>query len=177
MGKSKLHLGLLLIAISSAITVQAVVPVLEWDPNPEPAIGGYHVYIGNSSRNYALVLDVGGNTRFPLTNLNQGATYFLAVTAYDASNLESPFSEEVSYTPPLDGVTTAALPCAVTVSNNVKTLRFSGRIGQLCRIMASADLRQWEQVYSVTLLNSNSVQFVDGANRPSRFYRVIATPP
>lgn len=177
---SKLHLivtgVVLFIAIGSASSARAIVPLLQWDPNPEPTVAGYNVYIGNTSRNYAQVIDVGAQTALPLTNVVQGITHFIAVTAYDATHLESPFSEEIVYTPRVDGVTAATLPCTVTVSNNSKTIRFTGRVGQLCRVAASSDLRQWEEIH-VAASAGFSTQFTDLSNKPARFYRVIGTPP
>jgi hypothetical protein len=156
----------------------ASVPLLEWDPNPESTVIGYNVYVGTTTRNYSQVIDTGPQNSFPLTNLNPGITYFFAVTAYDAEHLESPFSDEVFYTPPVDGITAATVSCTLTDSNAAKTVQFSGRTGQLCRIAASSDLRQWEEIF-VTLGTGDSIEYVDSgaAEKPMRFYRVIVTPP
>lgn len=70
---------------------------LSWDPNTEPDLAGYKVYYGTSSRNYTETIDVGNTTTYQITGLSEG-TYYFAVTAYDTSNNESDFSEEVSKT-------------------------------------------------------------------------------
>jgi len=72
---------------------------LAWDANTESNLGGYRLYLGNSSRNYTLDIDVGLQTNYTVTNLQEGQTYFFAVTAYDTSGaIESAYSNEVSKT-------------------------------------------------------------------------------
>jgi len=76
---------------------------LTWDPNNEPDLAGYKVYYGTSSRTYGPPINVGNVTTYTLTNLTPGKKYFIAVTAYDASNTESSFSNEVVKEPaPID---------------------------------------------------------------------------
>ena len=78
---------------------------LAWNANPptsDPATNttGYRMHIGFASGNYTQSTDVGKNTTFTLTNLTSGSTYYFAVTAYDAAGVESPPSNEVSFTAP-----------------------------------------------------------------------------
>jgi hypothetical protein len=149
-------------------------PALEWDPNPEPTVTGYNVYCGTSSGNYTTVIDVGLETRLPLTNLTAAVTYYFAVTAYDANRLESPFSDEVWFTQGVDGTNAVQLPFSLANETNVPVLRFSGRTGQHCWIVASSDLLHWEQIYSTGLTDSISAEFKDlEGPRSWRFYRAI----
>jgi hypothetical protein len=152
------------------------IPTLEWDPNPEPTIAGYIVYIGSSSRNYSQVIDVGLHTSFPLTNLTAGITAFLAVTAYDVDRLESPFSDEIFYTPPVNGITAMTLPCRLALADGSKWIEVVGLPGQQCRIAASSDLEKWEEVQFVTMA-LGVLKFIDAtaADKPMRFYRAIVT--
>lgn len=69
---------------------------LAWDPNTEPDLAGYRIYWGKSSRSYENSVDVGNVTQYTLTGLTAGETYFIAATAYNFSNMESDFSNEVS---------------------------------------------------------------------------------
>jgi hypothetical protein len=71
---------------------------VEWDPNQEPNVIGYRVYIGTQSRVYATVMDVSNRTLLEYSA--PAGTTFFAVTAYDSDNIESDFSEEVSYAAP-----------------------------------------------------------------------------
>lgn len=68
-----------------------------WDPNPEPAVRGYVIYYGTSSGNYTQSIDVGNETSCAISGLQAGATYYMAVTAYDDSRNESGFSNEIVY--------------------------------------------------------------------------------
>ncbi|MEO0228295.1 MAG: FG-GAP-like repeat-containing protein [candidate division WOR-3 bacterium] len=72
---------------------------LAWDPpnNPPPDLAGYKVYYGHASRNYGPPIDVGNVTTYLLTNIDPKQIYFFAVTAYDTSNNESEFSNEVRW--------------------------------------------------------------------------------
>lgn len=79
----------------SCLPVYGATVDLTWNANLEPDISGYKVYFGNTSRTYGTPVDVGNNTAYTLNGLSDG-TYFFAVTAYDASMNESPFSSEVS---------------------------------------------------------------------------------
>jgi len=149
--------------------------VFQWDANPEPNIAGYYVYLGPSSRAYTQVIDVGPETQYPLTNLNAGATYFIAVTAYDYNRFESAFSEEVVYTPRVDGVTARALGFQLSVQTNV-TLRFPVRAGQKCWIVASEDFTSWKQIYFIEAPKTGEIEYRRPVTASDReFYRVISS--
>lgn len=89
------RLSLLLASVFTALAV-----TVEWDPNPETNVAGYRVYWGTRSRLYDTVIDVGNQTfvQLPTPTVK---TYY-AVTAYDTDGLESDFSEEVFYEPPIE---------------------------------------------------------------------------
>src|SRR2546425_1167378 len=71
---------------------------LAWDANTEPDLAGYKVYYGNASGIYQTPIDVDNVTTYTVTGLQDGLTYFFAVTAYNTSDSESGFSNEVSTT-------------------------------------------------------------------------------
>ena len=81
---------------------------LAWDPETDPNVTGYRVYYGTSSRNYPFNKDAGNNTTITVPNLQDGATYYFAVTAYNAAGIESGYSNEVSYS--------ATATCPYTIS-------------------------------------------------------------
>ncbi len=83
----------------TATDLNAAVVSLAWSANPEPDIAGYKVYYGTSSRNYAMVVNVGKFTSCMISGLATNKTYYFACTAYNGSGLESNYSAEVSYTP------------------------------------------------------------------------------
>lgn len=72
---------------------------LAWDANTEPTLGGYQLYYGQTSGNYTANIDVGDQTSYALTGLQEGATYYFAAKAYDTTRTTSSgFSNEVSTT-------------------------------------------------------------------------------
>jgi hypothetical protein len=81
-------------------TAPAVGAGLAWDPPAAaPSLAGYRVYYGKASGAYLQPLgqgvDAGNTTAFTVTGLESATTYYFVVTAYDTSNVESPFSNEV----------------------------------------------------------------------------------
>jgi hypothetical protein len=77
---------------------------LAWDANAESDLEGYGVYFrrGSSGPPYDLFgyvavdeLSNADSPTFTVTGLQQGATYYFAVTAYDASGNESAYSAPV----------------------------------------------------------------------------------
>ena len=76
---------------------------LSWDPSSGPEVAGYKTHYGTSSRNYDACVDVGNCLSCTISGLQEGATYYIAVTAYDIQNIESDYSDEVVYTVPYAG--------------------------------------------------------------------------
>ena len=78
--------ALLLVSATSAFAGSVN---LAWDAVNDPRVSGYKVYYGTSSRTYTGQIDVGNATTRTVSNLIDGATYYFAVTVYDASRVES----------------------------------------------------------------------------------------
>jgi PKD repeat protein len=74
---------------------------LAWDANTESHLGGYKLHWGQGSGNYPQSQDVGNVTTHKVTGLQDESTYYFVVTAYDTTRtINSPYSNEVSYTAP-----------------------------------------------------------------------------
>ncbi len=86
-------LGLVQTALAAQVT-------LEWDPNSESDLAGYKIYYGTASQAQTDSIDVGNATTYTVMGLHDGTTYFFAATAYNTSNQESGYSNEVSATTP-----------------------------------------------------------------------------
>lgn len=80
---------------------------LAWDSETDPAVAGYKIHYGTVSiavsGQYEHSTDVGmatqtsnNTTSYTLRGLTMGQTYYVAVTAYDKSQVESNFSNEVN---------------------------------------------------------------------------------
>lgn len=79
---------------------------LAWEPSPNPKVVGYKVHYGTQSRTYTEKIDVKGRieTKASITGLEDGKTYYFAVTAYDARGKESSLGEELSTGPGKEAV-------------------------------------------------------------------------
>jgi hypothetical protein len=69
---------------------------LAWDPNSETDLAGYRIHWGTATGTYTQHVDVGNVVQYTVKNLTLGTTYFFAATAYNASGLESGYSNEIS---------------------------------------------------------------------------------
>src|SRR3989454_1279721 len=101
---------------------------LAWDANTDPDLAGYKLYYGLSSGSYQSSVDVGNVTSYTLPGLLDGRIYYFAATAYNVSQNESGFSNEVSkaiadVTPPT--VSISAPANGATVSGTAVTVSAS----------------------------------------------------
>ncbi len=101
---------------------------LSWNPSSDQTVTGYYLYFGTAPRGYSNRLNVGRSTSYTATNLTNGARYYFAVTAYNASGQESSFSNEASALIPLPtgtptagflaSATSGVAPVSVSFSNS-----------------------------------------------------------
>ena len=113
-----LLLPLCLALMVFAAAAQAAQVTLAWNANTETNISGYKVYYGTASRDYDWSIDAGRVTTYTVPNLTNGVTYFFAVTAYNASRVESTYSGEVSNS-----------TCTYSISPTTKSFTGSGGTG------------------------------------------------
>ena len=88
--------ALLIVTLSFPKIIHAAQITLEWDAVSHPLLEGYVVHYGTYSGDYDVSLDVGNWTSCTIADLEEGETYYFAVTAYSAEGEESDFSNEVS---------------------------------------------------------------------------------
>jgi hypothetical protein len=152
---------------------------LAWDPSTEPSVVGYRLYVGGASETYTNMIDVGNATTATTPGLTIGITYFFAVTAYNASGLESPFSGEISCSIPAPSQPPARLQIRPVPGGRI--LLGAGGIGHSYDILASQDLCSWKAIGTVTVDGSGSFDFTDpvASSYSSRFYRLheVTLPP
>ena len=84
---------ILFLSFSALVPISHGVTVI-WDRNTEDDLAGYKVYYGDSPKLYRSVVDVGNVTEYRFRSLNEGVTYYIAITAYDTSDNESGKSNE-----------------------------------------------------------------------------------
>lgn len=155
---ASVHLG--------ASPAQAAVANLSWqapatntDGSPIANLAGYKVHIGTSSGNYSQHIDVGNTTSYSTSSLIDGSTYYFAVTAYDASKVESPYSNEASKT-------FAALPTSYTITATAGT---GGTITALNNTKVNTASSGTTTLTTVTVLDGASQSF---SIAPAAGYRI-----
>jgi PKD repeat protein len=80
---------------------QAGQVTLAWDASTSSGVAGYEINYGQTSGSYASQIDVGNQTSYTVTGLNDGATYYFAAKAYNSGKTTwSGFSNQVSATIP-----------------------------------------------------------------------------
>ncbi len=78
--------------------VQAATVTLSWNPNPEPDVTNYNVYVRTQFAAYGPPTAVGNRTNWTFLNLQDNVQYFFAVEAGNPAGL-SPRSEIAYHTP------------------------------------------------------------------------------
>jgi hypothetical protein len=77
-------------------TVSRILSVtLEWDPSPDSRVAGYLLYYGNASGKYLQPVDVGLETTYTVSGLDDDRAWYFSVKAYDGQGTESDYSNEV----------------------------------------------------------------------------------
>ena len=97
---------------------------LAWNPSVVSQLAGYRIYDGVSSHTYTNMVEVGNVTNATISGLTVGLTYFFSVTAYDTIGLESPFSNEISYT-----VTNSVPSCTYAIAPTSASFGAAGGAG------------------------------------------------
>ena len=164
----------LLVCLGYLRSTEALDVTLSWNASSDPQVVGYRLYWGAASHNYNNMIDGGNIATASVINLVAGTTYYFAVTDYDASGIESAFSDEVVYTPPIN---VPMLNLAFGAGETIM-LSGSGPVGYLYEVQATdtlnPDSQNWAVVGTVTVGLNSLFQFLDpGANASqSRFYRL-----
>jgi Fibronectin type III domain len=147
---------------------------LAWDPNPtsEP-ISGYRVHYSTASGDYTNSIDVGNSTESTIQDLEQGVTYHITITAYDASGLEGDFSNSITYTPGVQTVQMRMTPVGEVA------LTMTGAIGHTYYIEATEDLKTWTTIGTVAMTTGSPLGFTDvnAGSYSRRFYRTVDPQP
>ena len=90
---------------------------LAWNPSISTNVVGYKIYYGVACGVYQNTVSVGNSTNVTVTGLAEGTTYYFAATAVDALGVESPFSNETSYSVPTSATSNA--PPTLTPLNDL----------------------------------------------------------
>ena len=82
--------------VGGTLSLEWDAPTTNEDGTPFTDLAGYKLYYGTASGVYDRSVDVGNVTAYDLTNLTKGQVYYLVVTAYNGSNTESVYSNEIN---------------------------------------------------------------------------------
>jgi len=161
--------GIALALFCATTTVEAASVTLSWNPNSEADIAGYKIHYGRGSRTYPFVVDAGSATTQVIGHLQDGGSYFFAVTAYDHAGLESDFSGEISYTVPLRTIS--------AVGDGSFRIRFQGAPERTYRIEYTESLTapNWRTLGIHTAGANGLFEIIDRpiAGSPTGFYRSV----
>jgi hypothetical protein len=123
------------------------------------------------------MVDTGGSTTGTVPGLVVGNTYSFAVTAYDITGLESPFSTPVTYTIPASTPNGAKLVLKMGTSKQM-TVNGTAPAGYAYNVLASKDLKSWTTLTNVTANASGTISYTDPVTtNKMRFYRLQQTAP
>jgi hypothetical protein len=86
-----------LFCLLHSLSVLAGEVTLAWDPIHDANLAGYRLYYGYTKGSYEGVLDVGLETTYTLTDLEDGQAYYFSLVAYDVHGEESELSQEVAH--------------------------------------------------------------------------------
>ncbi len=122
MGKSRIVCALLVAIVLGFLvfsgSVFAASVTLGWSPSGEADLAGYKLYYGTASRSYTASVNVGNRTSYTLPGLLDGRVYYFAATAYNASGIESEYSNEATCSTPTG--------CAYSISPTTQSFGASG---------------------------------------------------
>jgi hypothetical protein len=150
---------------------------LAWSASSGSTVAGYHLYVGPNSQNYTNMVDTGISTNGTVPGLVVGNTYSFAVTAYDITGLESPFSTPITYTIPASTPNGAKIQLNMSASKQL-TLSGTAPAGYAYNVLGSKDLKTWTTLTNVTASTSGTISYTDpGTTNKVRFYRLQQTSP
>jgi hypothetical protein len=156
-----------LVACSIAKAVSSV--SLQWTPNTDPSVSGYRVYYGGDSRGYTNVLNAGSLTNASVEGLEEGKTYYFAVTAYDDFGDESDYSVETVYIVP--GYLTMTMG---PNPGDLLRVRFPVAPAHWYELQMSQDMQHWSTTWEVLGTSNQWVEFAAPTGKlPAQFFRVV----
>jgi len=101
MSVSRITWSVLVLALwAGAISpVAAATVTVMWDPNPEPEVSNYNVYVTATPGNFGSPIAVGNRTNWTFTGLNDNVQYYFAVQAQSTSGLSA--LSQIAYVVPI----------------------------------------------------------------------------
>jgi Fibronectin type III domain len=166
-------LGVVVVPLARAANPIQTSVKLVWDPSPDASVTGYRIHYGVASEQYTNSIVVGNLTSDTVPGLVSGVTYYFAITAYDATGMQSPFSNEISYQLAFSQMELRANAARQMI------LTVTGQSGHIYDIEATQNLTTWAVIGVVAPGAGGIIEFTDAsaASYAKRFYRVRDTTP
>jgi hypothetical protein len=144
---------------------------LAWNKSSDKKVTGYFLYYGTASGQYTSKINFSKNTRATVSNLQEGKTYYFAVTSYNAQGVESVPSKEITF----------IVPGALVLeprsgSGGPACVKFPVAPKHWYEVQATQDLHNWVTIAKTTKATSNAwVEYADAAASAcqQRFYRLV----
>ena len=118
----KILLTIILILFATTLHAEPVIITFAWDGNTEPDLAGYKLYQSAVSNNYSgdpVAIVLGNTNQYThQTDMTSGVPYYFVLTAFDNSDLESSYSNEVTHVIYIDSNAPAA-PTIFNIKNYV----------------------------------------------------------
>lgn len=151
---------------------------ISWDDLSisEPSIVGYKIKYGTSSASYATTTDIGNATSTIITDLNDGQTYYFAVSAYDSSVTpeETGNSPEVSITRDISAPSITSISAIVPASDR-STITWSTNEGTASAIEYGLTSRYSTSTSNSSSTTSHEMVLSDLIACTDYHYRILAT--
>ena len=146
-------------AQAASASVAWSAPTTNTDGTAISNLAGYNLYVGSASRSYQQKINVGNATSYNVANLNDGSTYYFAVTAYNSAGAESAYSTEAS----------KAFPATTTTHTITATAYAGGTITPLNNTRVSTATSGTTVIKNVTVTHAASQGFTIA---PSTGYKI-----
>jgi hypothetical protein len=146
---------------------------LAWERNTEPDVAGYWVYYGMSSGEYTAQMWAGNRTSVTVSNLQEGVTYYFAVTATTDAGVESGFSQELVLQAYFEEVK-LSMQLVETADQKTTQINIPTRSGRIYVVESSEDLISWLPV-SWVFGTGDPATISVVQNSPKGFFRVKVT--
>lgn len=143
---------------------------LAWNPSKSLQAVGYFLYCGTEKGVYTNKIDIGNNTMTFVSGLQEGQTYYFAVTAYNSAGVESPLSNDTSY------LTPGWIRLLGMLNLGSMGMEFPVAWGHWYEVQASDNMQTWITIGKTGVATSNAwTQFSDSqaGEFPNRFYRLV----
>lgn len=166
----------LLLALSaplSGLAVGSSSVSVAWDRNAEADVTSYRIYYGLASRQYSSSINAGNVTAVVVPGLSTGVPYFFAVTALDATGLESDYSSEVVVAPSGGFTLNVRIP-----ANRQSILTVAGPASRSYDLLATTNLTTWTTLGSATAGANGLATYTDtgASGHQVRYYRARQKP-